>query len=348
MLNRKIRFLDIYEFFQRNIRYILIFVGVLGVLGIILSFQRPTRYEAYTVFIPQTDGVKGSNSLGGLANIAGISLPSAASKTDIPPTLYPTIISSASFLREILKMNLDCCNLSLEEYLERSYETSLSQRMSLFLNKSGVFSSSTSSDRSLESDFKLISKEESSFFQMMNDILRIDVDEVEGIVKFTVRMSDRYASAEVLAFATKILQDRIIEFKNKRAQEIFNFTEKEFIEKRTEFNQLLDSLSRYQDRNRNMATAYSQNDLRRLESEFRIAESVYSDLANQRAQARMNLNRDTPVFSSLVDIDVTVYPVGMRKRYYVLCWIVIGLVLAIIFFLIKEQIEREMSNKVKN
>jgi hypothetical protein len=87
----------------------LILFGTIGaaLLGVIVALATPNTYTSGSTFIPQTGGEsKPSSGLSGLASLAGINLGVVSGGSDIPPTLYPQIISSVPYRLELLEESL--------------------------------------------------------------------------------------------------------------------------------------------------------------------------------------------------------------------------------------------------
>ena len=62
----------------------------------------------------------------------------------------------------------------------------------------------------------------------------------------------------------------------------------------------------FKDKSRITSTAASQTRLERLQSEYDVAFEVYKGLASQLEQAKIELNKDKPVFTVLEPV---IYPV---------------------------------------
>lgn len=78
------------------------------VLGLFIALFSAKEYTASTTMVPQSaeSGSKLGGSLGGLAAMAGINLGSMGGGSTIPPTLYPKIIASVPFQKEMMKTPL--------------------------------------------------------------------------------------------------------------------------------------------------------------------------------------------------------------------------------------------------
>ena len=75
------------------------------ILGVIVALSSPVVYTASSTFIPQSNSSSGSSNLSGIASLVGINLGGNLSGTEIPPSIYPQIIQSVPFKRELLAFN---------------------------------------------------------------------------------------------------------------------------------------------------------------------------------------------------------------------------------------------------
>ena len=102
-------------------------------IGIVYSLSLNNVYIASSTFYPHIEKNNSSQGLKSLAGLAGIEISSEISN-NIPPTLYPNIISSPQFKIEILnqKLILNENELSFREYLKNTiFQESLSLKQIL-------------------------------------------------------------------------------------------------------------------------------------------------------------------------------------------------------------------------
>ena len=134
-------------------------------------------------------------------------------------------------------------------------------------------------------------------FEETKDFINLSVDKKDGFVRMAVEEANPVIAALIVTNARKILQQKVIEFKIKNAQELLSFTENLYFKKKTEFEALQDKLALFTDQNQNISSKLFQNKLIRLETEFDIAKIVNEELAKQVEQARIQITKDTPIFT---------------------------------------------------
>ena len=79
-----------------------------------------------------------------------------------------------------------------------------------------------------------------------------------------------------------------------------------------------------------------QNKLSRLESEVNISESIVQQLASQVEQAKLQVNKDTPVFTTIKPVTIPFERSAPKRSQIVLIFGFLGLVLSVGYVLIKE------------
>ena len=60
----------------------------------------------------------------------------------------------------------------------------------------------------------------------------------------------------------------------------------------------------FKDQNLNITSSLYQNQLTRLESQFAVASSVFQEVAGQVEQAKIQVNKDTPIFMIIEPVSV--------------------------------------------
>ena len=102
-------------------------------------------------------------------------------------------------------------------------------------------------------------------------MVTISVDKKEGFITLSVQDKDPQVAAIVAQNTQHLLQQEVIDFKIKNAQELLTFTETLYTEKKIAFEALQDELASFRDQHQNISSGLFENKLSRLESELAIA-----------------------------------------------------------------------------
>jgi uncharacterized protein involved in exopolysaccharide biosynthesis len=320
----------------RSRKQILTTAIIFAIIGGIIGFLTPATYTASSTFLPQTAQAGGglSGSLGGLASLAGINLSTGAmGGGEIPPSMYATVLGSQPFRKRILdsKIVVNGDSISYRDYLTNQPKTVLGTISEYTIGLPGkvveAMSSKKENSAALGSEgLQPLSDEEFKLQKTVAGLVSIANDKKEGIVSLTVVEGDPLVAAQVAQITEQILQDWIIEYKIKNAKAQYDFIEKQFEDKQKEFFLIQEQLANYTDRNQNVLAASYLTRLDRLQAEFDLVNTVYSELAKQKEQAAIQLSKDTPTFSVLDPVKVPNEKTGPKKSLFILGAFFLGLI----------------------
>ena len=100
-----------------------------------------------------------------------------------------------------------------------------------------------------------------------------------------------------------------------------------------------DELAAFRDQHQNISSGLFENKLSRLESELTIASVVNEDLAKQVEQARIQVSRDTPIFTIIDPVAIPNQRTSPKRTLIVVIWTFLGMLMGIGFVLLKEPIK---------
>ena len=329
-------------------KLIILSAFVAAIAGLVVALTTPNTYTSGATFIPQTGGdSKPSSSLSGLASLAGISFDGMSGGSNIPPTLYPQIISSVPYKLDLLDESIEISEseISLGEYLRDDSESSVLGIVKKYtVGLPGTIlsvlrGSSTEGVSEAQDGLYQISEDDRKLFEALNTKLILSLNEKEGFVTLEFSDEDKFVAAQVADRAKELLQERIIAFKNQSARELLDFTTKQYQENKTSYEALQDSIAIFKDQNLNISSSLYQNRLDRLERELNIASSVVEQLASQVEQAKLQVNKDTPVFTIIEPVTVPFERSAPKRSLIVVIWIFLGVVLSTGFVLVKDPVK---------
>ena len=338
-----IRQLWVSRFFITKISLLFILVGIF------ISLISPIRYSASTTFIPQTSKTPVSSNLSGVASLVGINLGASPSGTVIPPSIYPQIIESVPYKRELLKTPIvfpeTKSSISLMEYLltndSKKDFFSILKKYTLMLPFTLIelIRGDNNKTNSLNlSPNIIVSSDEEKLFKTLDGLLEISVNAKEGFVNLKTKMSDPYATALVAKAAEQILQRRIVEYKIKSAKEVLDFNLEQLNLKKVEFDSLQNKLALFRDSNLNIIDSRFQNTLQKLESEFNIVSAVYQELSKQVEQSKLQVSKDTPIFSVIKPAMVPNKRTSPKRTLMVVVFALVGITMGSLIVLLKSPI----------
>jgi hypothetical protein len=169
----------------------------------------------------------------------------------------------------------------------------------------------------------LLTKDEERIIKAVGQCVSLTVDKKEGYITLSVTGSEPLQTAELAMKAQQLLQTEITRFRTEKAQYNLNYVQARYNEIKAEAESYQTALASARDRSQNMATVRSLVEVERLQSKYAVANSIYSEMAKQLEQAKMQVKRDTPVLTIVQPITVPRQPSNSRAKKLII-WTFFG------------------------
>ena len=322
---------------------IIIVTSIFIVLGLVAAITMKRTYSVSTVMVPQMSS-RSNSSLSSLATLAGFDL-GAINNTggELSPLVYPQIVSSVTFRKELLYTPLHyqkadtavCMYTYVKEYEK---PTVFSYILKYTIGLPGVILGALRKEEpevqlpsgSGEGDNTpkpvLLSKDEELLIKTLGENVRLDVDKKEGYLTLSVRGSEPIQTAELAMKAQQLLQSEVTRFRTEKAQDNLDYIQARYNEIKKEAESYQAQLAAVKDRSQSMTTTRSRIEQERLQSKYSVANTIYSEMAKQLEQAKMQVKRDTPVLAVIQPITVPIKPSNSRAKTLII-WTFLGGVL---------------------
>jgi len=337
-------------------KFILKVSVLVGLFGIVYALFQPNKFTSTTTFIPQlSSGVKtGGSSLGGLASLAGINLGGMESSSEFPPSLYPQVVNGIPFKIDLLSstINLNGGEILVKDYFSNQGGSSLNilgtiKKYTIGL-PSLILGSFNSQDVALsKSEIYTVTEEDQELFKTVSSALSLSINDKEGFITISFTDNDKNIAAQITQIAQTLLQKKIIEFKNQSSKEMLDFATKQYDEKQTSYEKLQDKRAIFVDKNINISSSLFQNKLSRIESEVNISASIVQQLASQVEQAKLQVNKDTPVFTTIQPVTIPFERSAPKRSQIVIVFGFLGIVVSVGYVLVKEPL-KEILKSIKS
>ena len=323
---------------------------VFGVLGVFVAILTPNEYTASSMFTPNySNKASSSGGLKGLASLAGINLGSMSEGgKDLSPMLYGKVLESATFKNELLASplkNIEGVTSLREYFVQQQLKTSFlgsikSYTIGLPSKIIGLFKSEGAVTILEPIDgVARISEDDFKFFKSIDNILTLSIYDRDGFIEMISVSDNPQIAAQVAKNGELILQNQIIAIKTKSSLELLDYLETQYAEKKKLLNQAQDRLSNFKDRNLNISRSSFSDNQTRLESELSTASSVFDNIVAQLEQVKLQVTKDTPVFSIIKPVVFPNEKSGPKRSLILVIYIFLGAVLSIGFILAKEPIQ---------
>ncbi len=321
---------------------IIICTAVGLVLGVFVALTSPKEYTASSVMVPQLG--EGSTKLGGLsglASMAGFNL-NMNQTQELSPTVYPQIVSSVPFQIELMNEKFNFSDIpepvSLIDYYTKykkkptvlaSFKKYTIGLPFLLLNaikgepKEQKLSGNTT-DQPL-----ILTKDQNLVRKKLNTMLSLEVNPKEGILTLSSRMPEAIVAAQVTEKAQELLQKKITEFKIEKAKDNLNFIQERYNETKKEFEKAQYNLALITDRNKDFTSGLPLIEKDRIQTQYTITYTVFQDLAKQLEQAKIQVKKETPIFTILKPVNVPFEKTKPKKMQILAIWVFLGGVIGV-------------------
>ena len=177
--------------------------------------------------------------------------------------------------------------------------------------------------------YSYYTSEDKEIFEEISSKISISFDQREGLLYIQASMPNRISAAELAQKTTDLLQQKIIEFKIKKANNELKFLESRFIEIQKVYNNKKNLLADFQDKNLNLISSRSNVKLNQLQSDFELTSNVFLQLSQQLESQKLKVKKETPVFSMIEPVSVPLIRSKPVRFFILKISIVTGLITGI-------------------
>lgn len=315
-------------------RKIILWGGLAGVvLGLFVAYTSPKQYKVITTMLPQSEEGVSMGGLSSLAAIAGFDIDLSDNGSEISPVIYPQIMESETFLLDLMHSKYTFKELkqptSIFDYYTKYAGKGLVATIRKYtIGLSGTFKEALKKRKPIgkptNDGLTHMSEDEYNLAKMLKGCVTLTINKKEGYLTLTSIFEQDILTAQVAKRAQQLLQETITAYKTKRANEQLIFFEKRYNEKKIEYQQAQGKLAGYKDRNLFVTSAIGGSQETRLQNEYNLSYSVFSELAKQYENAKIKVKRVTPVYIILKPVVVPNEPFAPRKTIILLVAVFLG------------------------
>lgn len=321
------------------------------VLGLLVALLTPSEYSVTTVMVPQVGGKSKLGGLSSLAAMAGVNL-NVSGGSELSPVVYPEIVKSIPFKLALMKTPLTIKGINhpvtYYDYFTRYAKPGFLSKITKYTIglpgtvKKAVFSRKNKTGNGTTGPLIRLTKKQEQLAKHLDKTVYVNVDNKTGNVSLTAIMPQPLAAAQLGQRAQQLLQQFIINYKIKKTKAQLNFIQGRYDVQKKKFEEAQNRLARFIDQNRNVSTALARVQEERLQNEAQLTYGVYSSLAQQLEQAKIQVKQETPVFSIIQPVTVPNLRYKPKRTQILVIWTFIGIIIGIGWVFGKEYL-----NKVK-
>ena len=141
-----------------------------------------------------------------------------------------------------------------------------------------------------------------------------------------MRGSEPIQTAELAIKAQQLLQEELTRFRIEKSESELEYIQARYNEIKAETESYQEQLARVTDRTQSISNTRDRIERDRIQTKYSISSSIYSELAKQLEQAKMQVKKDTPVFTVIQPITVPNQASNSRAKTLII-WTFLGVVL---------------------
>lgn len=361
-------------------RLIFYFIGVFLAIGYFHSEFGPTQFTSVTSLIQESEGASvGDFGSSFLSSLTGINIPRSGSsnmsavatgRAPLPASLYPRIITSTEFQKELIYTDLKFSTLdttiNLVEYRNEFSEPSFRDKVYNVVGKFTIFlpytiyewikdslstvvggveslwSDSENSNGVAEADeqdivpddrLESVSPEERAVMGWLE--MQILLTSEGGILDISTTLEDPMAAALVNAHLIEYIEEYIKDYRSQKARQNLEATLDRYEVVKERYEEAQNNLAEYLDGNINLSTETARLEQERLSNEENLRSDIYNQVSQEVEQARMVLQQQIPVFNVLEKPDIPTSPSSGSSPLILVISGLLGLFLGVGFVLIR-------------
>lgn len=293
-------------------------------IGLLLAFGTTPQYSASMRIMPYRAASSSGNlgNLGGLAGLAGIKIPSRGAEETVQPEMYPDIAETLDFRISIAETPLYFASLNdrissvtyFSEHAQASFADQV-KRYTIGLPKlllSFLLSEKEIPATQGEDPTPHLLKYNTNYLNLISKIgqsVTVETEQIKDFrtvtsLKIQAVMPDPQAAAGLAKAAADQLMEAVIKFEIRKIEDELAYLEEHHNNMKDRYFKAQESLAVFRDKTRKTTSSSTQSEMERLQNEFSMSYDLYRSARAELEQAKIKLNRDTPVFTILENVVV--------------------------------------------
>ena len=308
--------IDLVELIQKmwiNRWLIVKVAAVFVVVGVLVALFSPKVYTASCDIVPDT-AKSGSSKMSSLAALAGVNLSGGEDVTALSPLVYDNIMKGTTFRKELMQTKINFEEIDepvsfFDYYTSEEYNkpSVLGYIKKYTIGLPFVILNAIRGEQP-EPDYsgvgksegpavETLTKEEFEAMNILGQSVALSLDSKNGFVTITTNMPEAVAAAQLAQATVVLLQKYITEFKIAKVQSNLDFVQSRYDEAKKNFEDIQVRRAAFRDANVNTNKFSARVEAEKLDAEYTLAMNIYSELATQLEQAKIEVKKDTPMLT---------------------------------------------------
>jgi uncharacterized protein YuzE len=323
-------------------------LSITFVIAAILLLSLPNYYKCEVKLSPEMSGGGSKSGLASLASSFGVNLKGALGNSTeaLFPTLYPDLMNSVDFKTSLFEIPVTIegdkkegepdRTMSYYDYLK--YEQAkpwwsaaiggtLRWLKSLILEekpqKEGI------------DPFRL-TDEQTNIIKAIDGKVVCDVDQKTMVISIEVTDQNALICATMADSVKTRLQKFITDYRTSKARVDLEYNKKLYSETKIKYEEARNRYAVYADSHRSVTSQAGQTKLADLQNEMQMQQAIYQQVITQLQQAEMQVQQETPAFTTLQSATVPVQKAGPARAKWLVIWLFLAFLATTVWVLHKE------------
>lgn len=297
------------KFWQRR-KTIMLFVLFFLAGGLAVAFLLPRKYTAWCTLGLEAEDRTTRISVEGTSLFQGMPMSDIRNVKIISPALYPDILFSVPFQKELiyspLFVNEAGDTVNFYNYLIEPQDALPAASATV----SGV---------------ERLTPEESKCLGYLKKAVSVEVNHKNGDLKLLVDMPEPQMAAALAHRMQEMLQRYITKFRIAKAQNALEFIEERYREVKSELEQKQQALVEFREKHKQLNSVQAETEEKILNNDYELFFVLYSDIVRQREKARIQVKEDMPVLTVIEPVVIPTHPSKPSRMLIVIVALLAGL-----------------------
>lgn len=318
------------------------------VIAAILLLSLPNYYRCEVKLSPEMSGGSSKSGLASLASSFGVNLKGALGNSTeaLFPTLYPDLMNSVDFKTGLFLIPVTIegdeekgepdRTMSYYDYLKDEQKKpwwsaaiggTLRWLISLIKEEQPM-------KEGLD-PFRL-TKEQADIVKLIDKRVVCDVDQKTMVISIEVTDQNALICATMADSVKTRLQKFITDYRTSKARVDLEYNKKLYGEAKAKYEQARQRYAAYADSHRSVSSQSAQTRREELQNEMQMQQQIYQQVVGQLQQAEMQVQAETPAFTTLQSATVPVKKAGPARARWCLVWLFLAFITTTAWILHKE------------
>lgn len=335
--------IDLVELIQRmwiNRGLILKLTVIFMVVGVFVALFSSKVYTASCDVVPQTSDGSGSSKMSSLAALAGINLNQSMDVKALSPLVYENILRSTTFRKELMQtpIEFEKAGKAVSFYEYYTSEEYNKPGIGSYIMKYTIglpftilnairgeqelpqMSAAGDAAQQIES----LTEDEYNVSQILSQAVTITLTEKKGYVTITANMPEAVAAAQLAQATLSLLQKYITEFKIDKVQSNLDFVQSRYDEAKKNFEDIQFRRAKHRDANQNVIKHSARVEQEKLDAEYTLAMTLYTELAKQLEQAKISVKETAPILTVINPVTIPYKKTKPQRAMILLAFTFLG------------------------